>query len=114
MDRCHALDTPEMLPMPSGTTISAAFVTDSEGYSRWHDELIRRSGFTTSEPMSTPTVPTQPGDVFICYFDGDFGRPRGLPPSPWHDYSRFIIAIGIGGVDIVAMGWTDSLSIFAP
>ncbi|MEO6350479.1 MAG: hypothetical protein ABIP53_07495, partial [Candidatus Limnocylindrales bacterium] len=93
--------------MPPRTTVSAAFQTDVHGYSRWHSELIRRNGIDSDGLSVASTSPSSSGDVVICYFDGDFGRPRGNPPFSVPNYSRFVITIGPDGVDIVAMGWTD-------
>jgi hypothetical protein len=100
--------------MPSGTVLRAAFSTTPAGVEAWRTRLIESSGTTVGSPISAIS-PSTVGVAFICYFDGDFGRPRGNPPSTVPDASRMIVVIlPDGTADMVALGFAGSLPILDP
>jgi hypothetical protein len=111
---CNNLDTSKVLPMPRGTTVVAAFKTDDDSLNRWRSRLIAQSGV---EPPDMPTSSADDGTgrAFVCYFDGDFGRPRGNLPDSFPNYNRIVVAILTNGTpDIVAMGYRDQLGVLDP
>lgn len=114
---CAGVNRPGLLPLPKGATFAATFATTPEGLGRWRAGLLAQSGAerigSATGAMQTPDIGA--GTVYICYADGDFGRPRGNPPDSMPDYSRIILVILPNGtIDIPAMGFADSLPIINP
>jgi hypothetical protein len=119
--RCLGLDRPDMLPMPSGTTLAAAFQTTPDRIPAFRDTLAATIGIPTTTPVpvstagATSSISTSAAVVTVCYFDGDFGRPRGNPPGSVQDISRMVVVIDASGIPtIVAMGFRESLPTTAP
>jgi len=100
--------------MPSGTVLRAAFATTPAGIEAWRTRLIESSGVSPGE-AGPPVSPASGAVAFVCYFDGDFGRPRGNPPSTVPDASRMVVVIQAdGSPDIVSLGFVGSIPIIDP
>jgi len=110
--------------MPEGVTLSASFGTSPERLDEWRRRLSTALGVivaSTADP-STDTSEGAPAEVTltdssttICYFDGDFGSPRGDPPDSVPDYSRIVVVVDGGGLPtIAAQGFVDELPIIDP
>lgn len=118
VSRCLLLDVPTVLPMPDGTTLAAAFATVPERIAGWRAKLGQAIGIEI-EPLLSEAPSVAPrssvSDMFVCYFDGDFGRPRGDPSGIDPNYNRIIVLIDADGwPSIAGMGYVDRLPIIDP
>lgn len=105
-----------LFPPPEGTPVlAAAFETSPAAFEAWKQRLWSETGVTHAGVLEVPT-PAATGEVVgICYWDGDFGRPRGDPPDSMPNYSRIIVVIHPDRTfDTQAMGFIDRLPILDP
>lgn len=120
---CWEVDQSGYFPMPPGTELTAAFETTEDGLAHWRSNMSTAMGVVvaTYPPSESRPAPTEASIVsvdvpaYLCYFDGDFGPPRGGQPDSVPNYSRSVIAIGADRVPfIIAQGWIDRLPVVDP
>lgn len=102
----------------SSSKVAAAFDSSAHSVVAWHEAPLAANGpRPISEWRQHP--PSEP--VAVCYFDGDFGPPRG--PAPAADtttaalpnYDRVVYVIGVDRRPIgITFGWHDGIPIRDP
>ena len=98
---------------PHESGLVASFVTTSGNLRMWQAALGQALGGSIRYTGPSPS----PGGatVYLCYFDGDFGRPRGPEASDVPDWSRVAVELDSNGqIDLLAAGFKDSLPVIDP
>jgi hypothetical protein len=91
----------------------ASFATTTSNLELWSVAVSEALGghIGYNGPPPTPGGET----VYLCYFDGDFGSPRGPQASGVPDWSRVVVEIDSnGGIDLLVGGFKESIPVIDP
>jgi len=101
------------LPSPPASGLVASFATTTGKIELWTVAVSEALGEHVGHNGPSPS----PGGetVYLCYFDGDFGPPRGPEASGVPDWSRVVVEIDANGrIDLLAGGFRDSIPVIDP
>jgi len=101
------------LPTPAASGLMASFVTATGNVELWKAAIAEALGghIGYNGPSPSPGGET----VYLCYFDGDFGRPRGPQASGVPDWSRVVIEIDSNGlIDLLVGGFKEDTPVIDP
>jgi hypothetical protein len=98
--------------------VVAEFQLTPAEFLAWHDQFIRATGVDPGHPGAgvSPWPFANGGDrpVTVCYLSGDFGSPRGNPPSGTPDYDEAVVVLNGSSVEVIALGSRDGLPLVTP
>jgi hypothetical protein len=119
-----------------GTHVVGAYATAERDLATWRLNFAQVNGFAVSaslhvDPIPMPDNSDEPlqepptehafgadatdAPVYICYLDGDFGRPRGDPPTNIPNWNRAVVLVrDDGSHELSAAGFADRLKIVQP